>query len=81
MSIAAGKVAEVLALPEKDRAFLARQLIASLDDTVDADAETQWLEVIDRRSREIEEGKVNCRPVEETIQDIRGKLHARRHPS
>jgi len=75
------KVAEVLALPAQDRAYLARQLIASLDDTVDADAETQWQEVIDRRSREIEEGKVSCRPVEQVVQDIRNKLHARRQPS
>lgn len=42
MSITTEKVVEVLALPEKDRAYLARQLIASLDGTVDADAETQW---------------------------------------
>jgi putative addiction module component (TIGR02574 family) len=81
MSIAAEKVAEVPALPEQDRAYLARQLIASLDDTVDADAETQWHEVIDRRSREIEEGKVSCRPAEQVVQDIRNKLHARRQPS
>ncbi len=81
MSIAAEKVAEVLALPVEDRAFLARQLIASLDDTVDADAETQWQEVIDRRSREIAEGKVRCRPVDEVVRDIRKKLHARRQPS
>jgi putative addiction module component (TIGR02574 family) len=81
MSIAAEKVAEVLALPEQDRAFLARQLIASLDETLDVDAETQWLEVIDRRSREIEEGKVNCRPVEQVVQDIRNRLHARRQSS
>jgi putative addiction module component (TIGR02574 family) len=81
MSIAAEKMAEVLALPEQDRAFLARQLIASLDDNVDADAETQWQEVIGRRSREIEEGKVSCRPVEQVVRDIRNKLHARRQPS
>ncbi len=81
MSIPAEKVAEVLALPMQDRAYLARQLIASLDDTVDADAETQWQEVIDRRSREIEEGNVSCRPVEQVVQDIRDKLHARRPPS
>jgi len=81
MSIAAEKLAEVLALSEQDRAFLARQLIASLDDTVDADAETQWQEVIEQRSREIEEGKVSCRPVEQVVQDIRNKLHARRQPS
>jgi putative addiction module component (TIGR02574 family) len=74
-------VAEVPALAEQDRAFLARQLLASLDDTVDADAETQWHEVIDRRSREIEEGQVSCRPVEQVVQDIRNQLHARRQPS
>jgi putative addiction module component (TIGR02574 family) len=74
MSVAAKKVAEVLALPEEDRAFLARQLIASLDDTIDADAESAWQEVIDRRSREIAEGKVSCRPVEQVVGDIRQKL-------
>ena len=81
MSIAAEKVAEMLALPEEERAFLARQLIASLDDTVDPDAETQWGEVIDRRSLEIQNGNVNCRPVEQVVQDIGNKLHARRQSS
>jgi len=54
MSIAAEKIAEVLALPKEDRAFLAHQLIASLDDIVDADAEARWEEVIDRRAPKIE---------------------------
>ncbi len=81
MSLTAEKVAEMLALPQADRAFLAHQLIASLDDTVDPDAEAQWNDVIDRRSREIEEGKVSCRPIEEVVQEIREKLHARRQSS
>ena len=81
MSIAAQTVAEVMALPEQDRAYLARQLIASLDDTVDADAEAQWNEVIDRRSREMAEGRVDARSEEEMIRDIRTKLHARRPAS
>ena len=81
MSIAAEKVAEVLALPDEDRAFLTRKLIASLDQVVDADAGPQWHEVIDRRSREIEEGKVQCRPVSEVVRGIRKKLHARRQSS
>lgn len=81
MSIAEKKVAEVLALPPKDRAFLAHQLIGSLDETADADVETQWNDVIDRRSREIDEGQVSCRPVEEAIQAARAKLNARRQPS
>ena len=81
MSIAVEKVAEVLALPEQDRAYLARELIASLDNTVESDAETQWQAVIERRSREIVEGKVSCRPVEQVVRDIRNRLHARRQPS
>jgi putative addiction module component (TIGR02574 family) len=81
MSVAAEKVAEVLALPMQDRAFLAHQLIASLDDSADIDAETQWRDVIDRRSREIEEGQVACRPVAEAIREIRAKLHAGRQSS
>lgn len=81
MSMTAEKIAEVLALPEKDRAFLAHQIISSLDDTIDADAEMQWQETIDRRSHEIEEGKVHCRPVKETVREIRAKLHARRQSS
>jgi Putative addiction module component len=80
MSIAAEKVAELLALPEQDRAYVARQLIASLDDAVDADAEEQWDEVIDRRSREMTEGRVDARPEEEVIRDIQAKLRAR-HPA
>ena len=81
MSVAAEKVAEVLALPEQDRAYLAHQLIVSLDDTVDADAEAQWNEVIDRRSREMAEGRVDTRSEEEMMAAIRQKLHARRQAS
>ena len=50
MSIAAEKMAEVLGLPKQDRAYLARELIASLDDSVETDAEAQWAEVIGRRT-------------------------------
>lgn len=81
MSITTEKVAEVLALPEDDRAFLARELIASLDRHYDPDAETQWNDVIDRRSREIEQGQVACPSVDETLKEIRAKLNARRQPS
>lgn len=78
MTITAEKIAEMLALPEQDRAYLARELIASLDGTADADAETAWNEVIDRRSCEIENGDVKCRSVDEVIRDIRSKLNASR---
>jgi hypothetical protein len=80
MSIAAERLAEVLAWPEQDRAFLARQLIASLVETFESDSETQWNEVIDRRSREMAQGRVDTRSEEEMVRDIRTKLHAR-HPA
>jgi hypothetical protein len=60
-------------------AFLADQIIASLDATVDADAETEWHNVIARRSREMEEDRIDARPEEEMIRDIRAKLDAARH--
>ena len=78
MSFAAEKMAEFLALPEQDRAFLAHQLIASLDTTLDADDEVQWHELVDRRSREMEEGRLVTRSEQEMIRDIRAKLIAAR---
>ena len=81
MSLAAHTIAEMLALPEQDRAYLARQLIASLDPDTEAGAETEWREVLDRRGSDIEQGTVTCRPVNEVIDDVRAKLNARRQPS
>ena len=83
MSIAADKMAEVLALSHQDRAYLVRELLASLDHDqgVDADAETTWNDVLDRRSQEIDQGSVTCRPVNEVVGEIRAQLHARRQPS
>ena len=81
MSLATKKIAEMLALPERDRANLAHQLIASLDPVHDADAETEWRYVLDRRTSEIEQGTVTCRPLKESVARIRRKLNARRQPS
>jgi hypothetical protein len=81
MSMTDEKVAEVLALPERDRAFLAHQLIASLDRLVDPGAEEEWNEVIDRRSREMAEGRLDTRPEEEMLGAIRAKLNAHRKAS
>ena len=46
----------------------------------DADAETQWNEVIDRRSREMAEGRVEARPEAEMTGNIRARLLAH-HPT
>jgi len=83
VSITAEKIAtEALRLPKEERAFVARKLIFSLETETDPGAETEWLEVIERRSREIAEDKVQCRPVKEIVRKIRARLNAtRRQPS
>lgn len=48
-------LSDALLLPEKDRAELASQIIASLDGPPDPDAEGLWTEEIARRIREFEE--------------------------
>lgn len=47
-----------LTLPDKERAELAGNLLASLDVTVDLDADAAWQEEIARRLREVESGQV-----------------------
>lgn len=53
---------EALELPRDARAALAAELIASLDDDVDPDAEHLWAEEIQRRIRELESGAVQPVP-------------------
>jgi len=43
---------DVLALPEKDRARIATEVLASLDGPPDADWEATWLAELDRRVEE-----------------------------
>jgi putative addiction module component (TIGR02574 family) len=54
-------VAEALRLPTPARAALAAELIASLDEIVDADAEAAWSLEIRRRLDEVDSGAV--RPI------------------
>ena len=63
-----------LALEREQRASLAHQLIASLDEQVGEDAAAAWLEVIERRVREVESGEVECRPIEEVLGRLRQRL-------
>ena len=79
MSIVAEKITDqALELTMDERAFIARKLISSLETETDLSDETEWLEVIDRRSREIAEGKVTCQPVQNSLRDIRARLDAAR---
>ncbi len=73
---------DILQLPLRDRAFLAHRLIQSLDHLSDADADALWLPEIKRRSAEIADNRVECRPVETVVATIRRKLqNARSHAS
>jgi hypothetical protein len=48
---------DLLTLPLDVRASLAKALIASLDETVDADAESLWMAEVKRRDVDIRSGK------------------------
>ena len=48
---------DVLGLPAEERAELAHELIASLDDDADANVDNAWLIEVERRLREVDAGK------------------------
>jgi putative addiction module component (TIGR02574 family) len=66
---------KALALPENERAELAGNLIASLDATVDLDADAAWQQEVVRRLREVQSGKVETISWEEVQQKGRTLLH------
>jgi putative addiction module component (TIGR02574 family) len=82
MSVAAEKVAELLALPVKDRAYLAHELFRSLDAAAEAEGEEEldeeWAQVIDRRTKEMEEGVKDSRSEDEMLRTLQAKVDAAR---
>ncbi len=65
---------DLLGLPASQRAFLARQLISSLDETELEDVETLWVKEANARYAEIEEGTVVCQAAYEALKEAREKL-------
>ena len=55
------------ALSPEDRALLAEQLLASLDEEADHDAETSWEKEIGRRVEEIRGGTARLVPAEQVF--------------
>ena len=55
------------ALSPQDRARLAEQLLASLDEESDSDAEAAWEQEIGRRVDEIKGGKATLIPAEQVF--------------
>jgi len=66
---------KALALPESERAELAGNLIASLDATVDEDADAAWQREIARRWEEVSSGKVATVPWDAVQRKARTLLH------
>lgn len=66
---------KALALPDKERAELAGNLISSLDATVDQDVDAAWQQEIVHRLHDVQSGKVDTIPWEEVRQKGRTRLH------
>lgn len=75
MSVSLERLAmELLGLPASDRAYLAKQLIDSLEENSTPDVEARWLQTTQRRSSELIEGKVEGRPAEDVFRAAREQL-------
>jgi hypothetical protein len=61
-------------LPLKEKAALARLLIADLDQTVDEDAERLWLEEAQRRYEAYLKGELEALPGEDVMKRARERL-------
>jgi putative addiction module component (TIGR02574 family) len=66
---------KALALPDKERAELAGNLISSLDTTVDQDVDAAWQEEIVHRLHDVQSSKVKTIPWEEVHQKGHRLLH------
>jgi hypothetical protein len=69
--------ADIRALPDADKERLLRVLLEELDGPPDPDAERLWLEEIERRSREIDEGLVETIPGEQVFAELKARFSRR----
>ena len=65
---------DAFSLTAADRARLAMDLIKSLDNQDDGDAEELWLQEAERRYREYRKGNLSTRPAEDVFRDAFAKL-------
>lgn len=63
-----------LDLPPEARARLAGVLLESLDDSEQTDLDSAWSEEIERRIRDIDEGRVELIPGEEVLAELRSRF-------
>jgi len=65
---------EALRLSPEERAYLARELLASLDAMSEADIERLWVDEAIRRDDEIDKGTSQTYPAEEVLARVRARL-------
>lgn len=65
---------EAFSLSAQERARLAMNLIKSLDNYDDPDAEGLWLQEAERRYREYREGKLQGRPADDVFREAFSKV-------
>jgi putative addiction module component (TIGR02574 family) len=63
-----------LELPPDARAMLAGHLLESLDDSEQTEIDAAWSEEIERRIRDIDEGRVKLIPGEEVLAELRSRF-------
>jgi putative addiction module component (TIGR02574 family) len=63
-----------LDLPAPERAKLAGELLESLHDSPQTELDAAWSEEIERRIRDIHEGKVKLIPGEEVLAELRSRF-------
>jgi putative addiction module component (TIGR02574 family) len=73
-------LAAALALPAPERARIAHELIASLDEAEDPGAAEAWLAEIGRRAREVEDGSAELEEWSVVRERLAARRRARRVP-
>jgi putative addiction module component (TIGR02574 family) len=70
--------AAALALPTSERARLAHDLLASLDEQPFEDVEAAWAQEISRRAQELDDGVVEPVDAEAALDRVQQRLQERR---
>jgi putative addiction module component (TIGR02574 family) len=65
---------EIRSLPDSEKERLLRALLEELDGPPDPGADQAWLEEIQRRSSELDAGRVEAIPAETVFANLRAKL-------
>jgi len=86
MSTLADVTKQALDLTVEERIILVQRLWDNIGYFVSTEVEKAWLDEVDQRWQEIEEGKVECLPADQVMKQVRESLNrqywiiTRKHP-